>query len=102
MKHTWMLIALATCEGSISNRAIYSDASAAFQCPATVDVRKDILTAKCATAGWHTSVSPIANLDLESPGVAMRMYGVEASQCRGQLLLDDKIPFAGYVFDKVS
>ena len=44
----------------------------------------------------------MAGLDLESDGVAARLYGVPSAQCKGQVLLDDDIPFAGYFFDKVE
>ena len=96
------LVSTAGCPGRITARDRFTDLTLAFSCPAEVDVARDIIAPNCASAGCHTSSSQAAGLDLESEGVAVRLYGALSTSCDHQLLLDPQNPFSGYFFDKIE
>lgn len=46
-------------------------------CPS--DIRRDLIIARCATAGCHTTMDRVAGLDLESDNLGARLINVRAS-----------------------
>lgn len=95
-------IFFAACPGRIGNPEQFTNASLAFKCEDFTDVHKELVRPYCAQSGCHSAIGPASDLDLETPGVALRMYGQHALGCPTELLLDPQNPFGGYFFDKVS
>lgn len=95
-------ILAAGCPGRISSPERFTDATLAFSCETSMNVQEDIVRPRCANAGCHSAAAPAGELDLASPGVALRMYGQQASACGDEVLLDPKNPFGGYFFDKLT
>jgi hypothetical protein len=60
----------------------------------TMDVERELLAPRCATAGCHSATSPAANLDLASPGLAARLSSA-TSTCEGR-------PLTANMLDKVQ
>ncbi len=59
-----------------------------------MDVERELLAPRCATAGCHAAPNPAANLDLASPGVAARLSsGTSSCQAR---------PLTAIMLDKVQ
>lgn len=67
-------------------------------CPPSVDVERDILNAKCGTAGCHGTMNPQGNLDLASPDIHGRIQGV-ASTCDQLPLLAATAEHGGYLLE---
>lgn len=94
-----LVTALAGCPGSIDEEMFRAsreggtprDTGAAGACPPTVtDVQRDLIMARCATAGCHTTMDRLGGLDLESPGLGARLIDVRASSmgaCSGRTLV---------------
>jgi hypothetical protein len=75
---------LASREGGVRRDATAGDGAGAdgsgSVCPpGIVDVQRDLLVPRCATAGCHTTMDRIAGLDVESPDLRARLIGVRAS-----------------------
>jgi len=54
------------------------------------DVRRDLVIARCATAGCHTTMDRVAALDLESDNLGSRLINVRASttgSCANRMLV---------------
>jgi len=88
-------MALGGCPGSLDNKADFLDGGAAGTGSATGtgtgsgdpcgDVPTVLLAAKCGGSTCHGTSKPQIGLDLESPGVAARVVGVNAKMCPGVL-----------------
>lgn len=66
-------------------------------CP---DVPSAIFVPKCALSGCHTSTDKIQGLDLQSPGVVVRLVGVCARG--GGLLVDPANASSSVVYSKLT
>jgi hypothetical protein len=99
---TIFAVFFAACPGRITNPEQFTNASLAFSCDPSIDVQRDIVRPYCAISGCHSAIGPAADLDLDTPGVALRIYGQHASGCPKQLLLDPQNPFGGFFFDKLT
>lgn len=64
------------------------------------DVPARIFQPSCTGTGCHGSKSPQQGLDLESPGVAMRVVGVRGTGCMG-VLADPQSPEASLLYMKL-
>jgi hypothetical protein len=93
---------LAACPGRLTSPERFTDATLAFSCDPSIDVQKDLVIPRCATSGCHSADGPANDLDLQTPGVALRIYGKHAFGCAKELLLDPDNPFGGYFFDKLT
>ncbi len=51
----------------------------------TMDVERELLAPRCATAGCHSAANPAGNLDMASPGLADRL-SAGTSSCEGRPL----------------
>ncbi|MCC6807191.1 MAG: hypothetical protein IT381_07190 [Deltaproteobacteria bacterium] len=96
------LVTLSACPGRLTSPERFTDATLAFSCDPSIDIAKDVIAPRCSTSGCHNASAPAAGLDLETPGVALRLFGERSSFCPKELLLDPQNPFGGYFFDKMS
>lgn len=73
-------------------------------CPS--DIRRDLILARCATAGCHTTMDRVAGLDLESENLGSRLINVRASamgSCANRTLVTiDGTTVDGVFFGKLS
>ncbi len=90
----------AACAGELQDPNRFTNVAALYQCDPAIDVEVQILAWKCA--GCHGDLEPEAGLDLISPGVGERLYGVASRTCEGEVLLDYDNILSGFLYDKVS
>jgi hypothetical protein len=100
MRALWLGIACAACAGEIKDERSYTDPSLIYKCDSVASVPTDILEPKCGDC--HGPADLEGDLDLLSPGVEHRLYGVESSRCKGEVLIDLDNIFWGVLYDKVS
>jgi hypothetical protein len=67
-------------------------------CP---DVPQAILRSNCTSAGCHNAQDKAQGLDLQSPGVGMRLVGVPAREGPG-LLIDSSAPSSSVLYTKLT
>jgi hypothetical protein len=91
---------VAGCAGSIDDPRQYTDASLMFECDPAIDVQRDIVQPRCGSC--HGALAPAGNLDMVSPEIGERLYGVAASTCKDQVLVDVQNVFWGFLFEKVA
>jgi hypothetical protein len=96
----WALTLVLGCAGEIADPDEYTDPSLLYECSANVDVPRDILQARCGTC--HGVLAPSGSLDLVSPEVGDRLYGVASATCRDQVLIETGNLFWGFFYDKVT
>lgn len=121
-----MALALAGCPGSIDDLGPFLAAESADASPdgaldATVDaavdstldappdstptcaldVEREVLRARCASAGCHNAAEPVAGLDLESPDAGARLVA-QRGRCRSLPLVVPGNPEGSLLWQKVS
>ena len=96
---TWSL-ALAGCPGKLRDPERFTDAGVdgGSNCP---DVPAEILAMKCAGSSCHGGTMPALGLDLVADGVAARLVGVPAVECKGPLA-DPADPEGSILYQKVA
>jgi hypothetical protein len=80
-----MVLLLAGCGGNLEDPGRFTAAQGECDAPA-------LLKAKCTGGACHTAVQPVAQLDLASAGLAMRLFDVPALGCGGGRLIDPADP----------
>lgn len=99
---TWGL-GLVGCPGKLRDPGRFTDAGAdgGGGSPSCPDVPTEILAMKCAGGTCHSGATPAVGLDLVSPGVAARVVGKMASECKGALV-DPAAPDSSILYQKIS
>ncbi len=100
MKHFLLSIVLLSCAGRLDDPERFTNAALVYDCAPGIDVERDILAQKCGSC--HGSLESEAGLDLISPGVGERLYGVASTTCEGEVLIDYDNVFSGFFYDKLS
>jgi hypothetical protein len=94
---------LGGCPGKLRDPGRFTDAGVdggggGAMCP---DVPTEILAMKCAGSSCHSGAMPALKLDLVSPGVAARVVGVMATECKGALV-DPAAPESSILYQKIA
>jgi len=81
----------------------YPDAPVvAYDCTGDIDdLQRDIFLVGCAYAACHGQPDPAEGLDLEAPGVAARLVGVEGAHCGVPLVVPGD-PDGSLLIDKLE
>ena len=101
-----LALGVAACPGRIDDPAPFlgfvGDSSVATCTLGVSAVEARIIRPRCATAGCHERAMPAGRLDLESPNLATRLVGVQASGCAGQVLVSPASPAQSYFIGKLG
>jgi len=88
---------LAGCVGRLQDPERFSG-----ECRQSLDVPTEVLGARCGDSACHDAVEPESNLDLVSPGVALRLRNVPATRCAGRLRVDPADPDGSFLLEKLG
>jgi len=91
---------VSACPGEIENPAIFLTGAGGGADACSLDVEADIFQEKCNTSTCHNASDEAANLDLESPGIASRVVGVDG-ECTG-VLADPDNPEESLLYTKLD
>jgi hypothetical protein len=99
---TWCLV-LAGCPGKLRDPERFTDgglggSGGSAACP---DVPTQIFAMKCAGSTCHSGATPAQGIDLVSDGVAARIIGKMAGECKGPLA-DPADPEGSELYVKIS
>ena len=93
---------LGGCPGKLRDPDRFTDAGkgggGGSSCP---DVPTEILAMKCAGSSCHSGATPALGLDLVTEGVAARLVGKEAVECKGALA-DPAAPEDSILYQKIA
>jgi hypothetical protein len=94
-------VALAGCPGKLRDPERFTDGGVSDGGDTCPDVPTEIFAMKCAGSVCHSGNTPAQNLDLVSPGVASRVVGKPAGECKGSLA-DPMDPEASLLYIKIA
>lgn len=80
-----------------------SSGSAGDACAGSAsEVSNRVFAKSCTTSGCHAAGDKAGSLDLESPGIEMRLVGRASAECDGQTLIVPKDEAGSYLLSKLA